>query len=77
MLLVEQLHPKVLAFDSHDFLPEVIAVARQAGVQIYVDRLGAADNAEAWQAAIDAGADGIQTDKPRELVEFLRAKGYK
>ena len=29
------------------------------------------------QAAIDAGADGIQTDRPGELVTYLRAKGYK
>jgi len=75
--LIDQLHPKVLAFDARDFTLEIIAIAKQAGVQIYVDRLGPADNPEAWQAAIDAGADGIQTDKPRELVQFLKAKGYR
>ena len=75
--LIDQLHPKVMAFDARDFTPEIIAVVRQAGVQIYVDRLGTADTPELWQAAIDAGADGIQTDRPRELVEFLRAKGLR
>ncbi len=75
--LLEQLHPKVLAFDKRDFTPDVIALAKAAGVRIYVDRLDAADTPEAWQAAVDAGADGIQTDRPRELVEFLRAKGYR
>jgi glycerophosphoryl diester phosphodiesterase len=45
-------------------------------VLIYVDRLGSADNAAAWQEAIDQGADGIQTDHPAELVRYLRDKGY-
>lgn len=75
--LIEQLHPKVMAFDAHDFTPQIIKLVKEAGIQIYVDRLGPADTPEAWQAAINAGADGIQSDKPRELVEFLRAKGYK
>jgi hypothetical protein len=32
---------------------------------------------EDWQAAIDAGADGVQTDRPGPLVEYLRRKGFK
>jgi len=75
--LVEQLHPKVVAFDAKDFTAEVIRVVKQAGALIYVDRLGAADNPESWQAAIDSGADGIQTDHPGPLVEYLRRKGYR
>lgn len=75
--LVDSLHPKVLAFDAGDFKPEVIAVAKKAGALVFVDRLGAADTAAAWQEAIDQGADGIQTDHPEELVEYLRAKGYR
>jgi len=75
--LVEQLHPKVVAFDAKDFTAEVIGVVKQAGALIYVDRLGAADNPESWQAAIDSGADGIQTDHPGPLVEYLRRKGYR
>ena len=75
--LIEQLHPKVMAFDARDFLPEIIAVAKRAGAQVYVDRLGVLDTPAGWQAAIDNGADGIQTDKPRELVEFLVGRNYK
>jgi glycerophosphoryl diester phosphodiesterase len=75
--LVDELHVKVLAFDAGDFKPEVIAVAKKGGALIYVDRLGPADNPVMWQAAIDAGADGIQTDHPEELAKYLREKGYK
>ncbi|HVV46415.1 MAG TPA: glycerophosphodiester phosphodiesterase family protein, partial [Bryobacteraceae bacterium] len=74
--IVDMLHPKVLAFDAGDFKPEVIAIAKKSNALIYVDRLGPADNPQNWQEAIDAGADGIQTDHPEELVNFLRGKGY-
>lgn len=76
-LLIEQLHPKVLAFGAGDFKPDIIAVVKQAHTEIYVDRMGATDAPEGWQSAIDDGADGIQTDRPGPLVEYLRNKGYK
>lgn len=76
-LLVEQLHPRVIAFSARDFTPEIIAVARQAKALVYVDRMGSTDGPEGWQSAIDAGADGIQTDRPGPLVEYLRMKGYR
>jgi glycerophosphoryl diester phosphodiesterase len=75
--LLDTLSLKVVAFDASDFNAETIAVARAAKVDIYVDRLGAADNPAGWQDAVDRGAAGIQTDRPAELVEYLRSKGYR
>ena len=76
-LLIEQLHPKVIAFGAGDFKPEIIAVVKEGHAEIYVDRMGTTDAPEGWQSAIDAGADGIQSDRPGPLVEYLRQKGYK
>jgi glycerophosphoryl diester phosphodiesterase len=73
--LVATLSPKVIAFDAKDFREDVISIAKQSHSEIYVDRLGAADNVEAWKDAIDKGADGIQTDRPAQLVQFLVSKG--
>ena len=73
--LAGDLHPRVVAFDAGDFKDDVIAIAKKANVEIYVDRLGAADNVTNWQDAIDRGAAGIQTDKPAELVQYLRSRG--
>jgi glycerophosphoryl diester phosphodiesterase len=73
--LIDSLRLRVAAFDARDFNPETLGVARKAGIDIYVDRLGAYDNEAGWQAAIDDGATGIQTDHPRELVRYLRAHG--
>ncbi len=72
--LIAEMHLHVAAFDASDFKDDAIAVAKQAGVAIYVDRLGPADTTAAWQDAIDRGAGGIQTDRPAELVEYLRAR---
>jgi len=71
--LMAELKPRVVAFDAGDFTGDTIAAAKRAGVAIYVDRLGSADNAAAWQDAMDRGATGIQTDRPAELVEYLRS----
>jgi glycerophosphoryl diester phosphodiesterase len=71
--LVHNLHPRVIAFGAEDFKPEIIACAKEGGAKVYVDRMGDTDNPAGWQQAIDMGADGIQTDKPAELVEYLRA----
>lgn len=80
--IVNELHPKVIAFGASDWKPEIIKLAKDSGAEIYVDRQGSdrsgpTDNPAGWQAAIDAGADGIQTDRPGELVKYLREKGYK
>ena len=67
----------MLAFGAGGFKPEVIRVVKEANAQIYVDRLGPADSTAGWQSAIEAGAAGIQTDRPAELAKYLREKAYK
>ncbi|HYV62952.1 MAG TPA: glycerophosphodiester phosphodiesterase family protein [Bryobacteraceae bacterium] len=65
------LNPQVRAMPEAG--DDVIRVAREAGVKIFVDRLGPADNEAAWRDAIARGADGIQTDRPAELIQFLKS----
>ncbi len=80
--VILELHPKVIAFGASDWKPAIIKAAKDSGAELYVDRQGSdqngpTDNPAGWQAAIDAGADGIQTDRPGELVRFLKEKGYR
>jgi len=76
-ILIETLHPAVIAFGSRDFTPEIIAAVKHANALVYVDRMGLTDTPEGWQSAIDSGADGIQTDRPGELVQYLRERKYR
>jgi len=75
--LIDELTPRVIAFDARDFRDDVISVVKDARLDIYVDRLGPADNPESWEDAVRRGANGIQSDHPAELVQFLRAKGWR
>lgn len=70
--LLAELAPRVVAFDHRDFQDELIAIARGAGADVFVDRLGQDDNEAAWADAVRRGATGIQTDRPAELVAFLK-----
>jgi glycerophosphoryl diester phosphodiesterase len=70
--IIEELKPRVAAFDARDFTEELIGMAKRAGVKVFADRLGPLDPREAWGDAIRRGADGIQPDRPGELVEFVR-----
>jgi glycerophosphoryl diester phosphodiesterase len=72
-LLVRALQLQVIAFSAGDFKEDVIQVAKQANAQIYVDRMGTTDQPEGWQTAVDMGATGIQTDRPAELVTYLKS----
>jgi glycerophosphoryl diester phosphodiesterase len=78
-MAIPQVHPPVWAFGAGDWKPEIIKLAKDSGAEVYVDRQGSdkTDSPEGWQAAIDMGADGIQSDRPGELVQYLREKGYK
>ncbi len=73
--IMVELHPRVVAFGARDFTDDIIAIVKQGNADIYVDRLGREDTAEFWEDAVRRGATGIQSDKPAELVRFLREKG--
>jgi glycerophosphoryl diester phosphodiesterase len=73
--LASDLAPHVVAFDARDFQDELVGLVKKAHAEIYVDRLGTADTEASWQNAIDRGANGIQTDHPAALAEYLRLHG--
>ncbi len=72
--VVSELKAPVIAFSAADWLEPIIVIARKSGADVYVDRLGADDNPDAWEDAVKRGATGIQTDHPAELVRYLRSR---
>ena len=73
--LAERLHPDVIAISSvRRMTPEAVAACHAVGARAIVDIM-AADNPEGWSRAIEYGVDGLQTDRPTELMRFLRERG--
>ena len=72
---IEEMHPRFIAMEAGDFHDDIVALAKQSGAVIFVDRFEAADAPAGWQDAIDRHADGIQTNRPAELMKFLRSRG--
>ena len=49
-----------------------VAEAHAAGFRVYVDNLGPNDNPDGFRNALEMGVDGIQTDYPDRLLEYIR-----
>jgi hypothetical protein len=62
--------PKIVAPVWRDFSATFAAKCHSAGALVFVDEARPSD--DNWQRALDWGADGIQTDAPEQLIEFLR-----
>lgn len=72
---LEWFRPEMAAFSGKAPDPTILARARAAGVKVLVDALGRNDQPDFWRRAINAGAAGLQTDRPEELIAWLRLPG--
>ena len=53
-----------------------VAAAKQKGIQIWADIQGI-NEANNWEKALLLGLVGLQTDHPKALIEFLKAKALR
>jgi glycerophosphoryl diester phosphodiesterase len=75
--LMERLKPEIVAISRLSLVTrENVDACHAAGALVWVDIMGR-DNPEGWQFIIDCGVDGIQTDKPSELIPWLRERGLR
>jgi hypothetical protein len=65
-----KLKPSVVATDMGELSQSFVNVAHKYGAKVFVDEKEGT-NAE-WEKITGWGTDGIQTDKPAELIEFLK-----
>ena len=68
--LIEAAKPKVVAPVWNEFSATFAATCHAAGILVFVDEREPTE--QNWKLALDWGADGIQTDNPRQLIAFLR-----
>jgi glycerophosphoryl diester phosphodiesterase len=68
--IIERFHPRFVAAVWRNFSEGFAQTCHQAGVIVIVDEWGKS----VWPKATQWGADGIQTDFPAELIEYLESR---
>lgn len=74
---LEKYHPDVLDGDFDEYTTEMIKAAAALGVMVLPDIQRPGENAALWDAAIQKGLQGLQTDHPGDLVDYLNKKGIR
>jgi glycerophosphoryl diester phosphodiesterase len=67
-------HPDVLDGNFDEYTPEMITAAANAGCMVLPDIQRPGENAALWDAAIQKGLKGLQTDHPEDLISYLKER---
>ena len=67
-----QVHPRVLASDMKQLSESYVKIAHSFGAKVFVDEKKG--NPEEWEQILKWGTDGIQTDNPEALIQFLEKR---
>jgi glycerophosphoryl diester phosphodiesterase len=70
--VVNEVRPQVLASDMGQLSESFVITAHANHAKVFVDENKGTP--QEWQQIIDWGTDGIQTDNPEALLEFLKSK---
>jgi len=73
--VVRKSHAAVIATDMSKLTEEFVKTAHENGAMVFVDE--DKGTPEEWAKIISWGTDGIQTDKPEKLIEFLKNRKMK
>jgi hypothetical protein len=68
--VVKQTYPRILASDMRQLSQSFINTAHQNNSKVFVDENKGTP--EEWEQILKWGTDGIQTDNPAALIEFLK-----
>jgi glycerophosphoryl diester phosphodiesterase len=72
--ILDILDPFVIASDVSQLSKKYIDTAHSRGTIVIMD--DREDNVQEWRKILDCGTDGIQTDRPAELIKFIKANNY-
>lgn len=56
---------------------EMVTTANEAGVSVWLDVESDVENEADWNAVLQKGIQGMQTDHPRELIAYLNKNGLR
>jgi glycerophosphoryl diester phosphodiesterase len=70
--ICNQLHPRVLASDMGQLSESFVKTAHEFRAKVIVDEKKGTP--EEWEQILNWGTDGIQTDSPEALLDFLKKR---
>jgi glycerophosphoryl diester phosphodiesterase len=74
-LLLEKYQPTILDGNYTEYTPETVKAANSKNVPVWADIQSAAEGPAIWEMGIGLGLQGLQTDHPKLLMQFLKLKG--
>ncbi len=71
--VLSRFSPPVIASDFKSCSESFVKTCHEQGVKVFMDDAGP----DSWEESIKRGVDGIQTDYPDKLVEYLKTHSHK
>lgn len=70
---LKQINIDILDGNWNEYTNETVTAAKLIGVPVWADMQSATEDENYWNKGVALGLSGIQTDHPKELVQFIRS----
>jgi len=67
----------ILDGNIETYSPEILQKLTKNNIPVWLDTLGKDDNPQTWEAAIMLNIKALQTDKPKEMMEYLLKRSHR
>ncbi|HVU99086.1 MAG TPA: glycerophosphodiester phosphodiesterase family protein [Puia sp.] len=74
---LDKYHPEILDGGYEQYTPEMVSLATKMGYTVLPDIQGAGEGPEKWGKAIQKGIRALQTDRPGQLITWLKEKNLR
>ncbi|MGC8737998.1 MAG: glycerophosphodiester phosphodiesterase [Candidatus Hydrogenedens sp.] len=71
--ILKRFSPPVVASDFKSCTASFVSICHEQGTIVFMDDAGP----DSWEESLKRGVDGIQTDSPLQLIEYLEKRGQK
>jgi len=75
--VLEKYQTDLLDGNYNEYNAETVAAAKEKNIPIWADIQSVDENAILWDKAINLSLQGLQTDHPKALIEYLKKKGIR
>lgn len=74
---LNQTPAEILDGRLNDYTTDLISLIHQKGVKVWIDVQHPREDSITWSQALSLPCDGLQTDHPEELINYLKQRGLR